>query len=358
MTDARTQALTSLDTNNLEEGFVFVYGTGDLCKSFSEFDNQRFLLDWNEVNQYIEKNKGKYICGYLGFHLNFEGQRGFTQDSFLATPRVVKKFSGIERSGVVSAPPCIDTSEIEESYIDLVQLALAWIGNTNRRATVAVNIPLDDNKDLSKVLLSAKKSGPYGRTFYFHSNDFSMAGHSPELLAEGTTSQFKTYKLSGTAPVEKGSDFLIHDQKLQNEHKSSASSVRSHLLELGHVEQQFPEVIELDHLSHLMSIFETTPRIGTSIVDCLKSIFPSGVRPKDEGLEFIKTNESVRRGAYYGLVGYISPSGHFEFSQVIRTYFDIAGAQFVWVGAAVTRDSTPQGEFEEITTKLKNFPVL
>ena len=107
-----------------------------------------------------------------------------------------------------------------------------------------------------------------------------------------------------------------------------------------------------------MSIFETKPKKGVGIGTCLKETLPSGAIPYRDGLKFLAETESTGRGAYYGLIGFIDPYGNFEFSQILRSYFIKNNKAHAWVGADITKDSSPEDEFIETGYKLKNLPKI
>ena len=83
--------------------------------------------------------------------------------------------------------------------------------------------------------------------------------------------------------------------------------------------------------------------------------------PKKRSCEILQNVESgVRRGIYSGVLGYLDVGGGGDFNVVIRTAIKIDDDQEddkedVWrigAGGAVTSQSTPQGEFEEMIAKF------
>ncbi|KAI4946521.1 hypothetical protein J4E91_007209 [Alternaria rosae] len=83
--------------------------------------------------------------------------------------------------------------------------------------------------------------------------------------------------------------------------------------------------------------------------------------PKKRSCEILQNVESgVRRGIYSGVLGYLDVGGGGDFNVVIRTAIKIDDDQDddkedVWrigAGGAVTSQSTPQGEFEEMIAKF------
>jgi para-aminobenzoate synthetase component 1 len=88
----------------------------------------------------------------------------------------------------------------------------------------------------------------------------------------------------------------------------------------------------------------------------LKATFPMGSMtgaPKKRVLKLIEQYEQTKRGIYSGAVGYITPSGDFDFNVVIRSMLYNAAAQYLsyLVGGGITFYSDPEKEYEECLLK-------
>ena len=88
--------------------------------------------------------------------------------------------------------------------------------------------------------------------------------------------------------------------------------------------------------------------------------------PKKRSCEILRTIEPTERSLYSGVVGYLDITGRSDWSVTIRTMFRWDDETFtpqnasepheVWhigAGGAVTILSTPEGEREEMETKLR-----
>ncbi len=105
-------------------------------------------------------------------------------------------------------------------------------------------------------------------------------------------------------------------------------------------------------------------RLGYSGVDVLAASLPPGSMtgaPKKRSCELLNTIEQGRRGLYSGVVGYMDVGGRGDWSVNIRCMFrwddESTAAEDQWyvgAGGAVTALSNPQGEREEMETKLFN----
>ena len=77
--------------------------------------------------------------------------------------------------------------------------------------------------------------------------------------------------------------------------------------------------------------------------------------PKIRAMELIDHYETTRRGLFSGSIGFIKPSGDFDFNVVIRSLQFNAQTKYLsyMVGSAITYDSDPEQEYEECLLKAK-----
>jgi len=95
----------------------------------------------------------------------------------------------------------------------------------------------------------------------------------------------------------------------------------------------------------------------TTFCKIIKALFPMGSMtgaPKIRSMEIIDQLESTRRGLFSGTVGYIDPSGDFDFNVVIRSIQYNANSHYlsVMAGGAITAGSKPESEYSETLVKL------
>lgn len=91
-------------------------------------------------------------------------------------------------------------------------------------------------------------------------------------------------------------------------------------------------------------------------VDAIRYSFPMGSMtgaPKIKVMELIEEYEDTRRGLFSGTVGYITPDGDFDFNVIIRSLFYNGDTAYLsyQTGGAITYDSDPQKEYEEMRLK-------
>jgi para-aminobenzoate synthetase component 1 len=77
--------------------------------------------------------------------------------------------------------------------------------------------------------------------------------------------------------------------------------------------------------------------------------------PKISAMKYIDQLEFFKRGWYSGSVGYIDPNGDFDFNVVIRSLLCDEDKKTLnyCAGGAITIDSIPEKEWDEIQVKTK-----
>jgi para-aminobenzoate synthetase component 1 len=75
--------------------------------------------------------------------------------------------------------------------------------------------------------------------------------------------------------------------------------------------------------------------------------------PKFKVMQLIETYEQARRELFSGTIGYVTPQGDMDFNVVIRSLFYNATTHYLsyHTGGAITFDSDPQKEWEEMRLK-------
>ena len=98
----------------------------------------------------------------------------------------------------------------------------------------------------------------------------------------------------------------------------------------------------------------------TVFTEILHALFPMGSMtgaPKKRALEIIDELEDFNRGLYAGSIGYIDPSGDFDFNVVIRSliYNQEKKRVSCGVGSAITITSDAEKEYNECLLKIEKL---
>lgn len=91
-------------------------------------------------------------------------------------------------------------------------------------------------------------------------------------------------------------------------------------------------------------------------IEAIKNTFPMGSMtgaPKLSAMKLIDDYEESKRGAYSGSLGYITPTGDFDFNVIIRSILYNATTKYLsfQVGSAITYQSDTEKEYEECLLK-------
>lgn len=220
--------------------------------------------------------------------------------------------------------------------------------------------PLAAFKELNKL-------SPAPFAAYYRYNDKYMMCASPEryLRKEGT--MLLSQPIKGTA--RRGGDpkhdnaiktQLRNDIKEQAENVMIVDLVRNDLArccEPGSVTvDELFGIYTFPQVHQMISTVSGSMRSGTSFTDAIRCSFPMGSMtgaPKHIVMQLIDKYERSRRELFSGSVGYIMPTGDFDFNVIIRSLFYNASARYLsyQTGGAITYDSNAAQEWEEMRLK-------
>lgn len=194
---------------------------------------------------------------------------------------------------------------------------------------------------------------------------------SPERFIQLKGSQLLSQPIKGTVKRSKDSmenrllkHQLLHDEKERAENVMIVDLVRNDFArsaETGTVKvEELFGIYEFENIIQMISTVSATKRSDVSALSALKNAFPMGSMtgaPKIKAMELIEHYEQSKRGLYSGAIGYMDPSGDFDFNVVIRTliYDSTSSYLSLHVGGAITYDSDPIKEWLETEIKAKSI---
>ncbi len=121
-------------------------------------------------------------------------------------------------------------------------------------------------------------------------------------------------------------------------------------------------IYSFEQVHHMISSVTGQLKPEVHFVDLLKNAFPMGSMtgaPKVMSMQLIEQYEKTKRGVYSGALGYITPTGDFDFNVVIRSIiYEEQGedSQLSFqVGGAIVYDSVPENEYKECLLKAKGL---
>ncbi|HTJ12151.1 MAG TPA: anthranilate synthase component I family protein [Dinghuibacter sp.] len=203
--------------------------------------------------------------------------------------------------------------------------------------------------------------------YYAFGNHF-LLGASPERYLQKRGGHLLSQPIKGTAarrPEDPAADRklkedLLTSPKERSENVMVVDLVRNDLSRVSaegsvHVSELFG-IYPFPQVYQMISSVEGTLEPGRKWVDALTAAFPMGSMtgaPKRRVMELIERYERTRRGLYSGAVGYIDPSGDFDFAVVIRSILYNRDRRYLSfsVGSAITAAADPVREYEECLLK-------
>jgi para-aminobenzoate synthetase component 1 len=206
---------------------------------------------------------------------------------------------------------------------------------------------------------------------YYRSNDQFMACASPERYLKKQGAKLISQPIKGTAKRSKDpvvdqelKKHLSQDEKERSENVMIVDLVRNDLSKVAQkasvkVDELFG-IYSYPGVHQMISTVSCALKENLNFSDALKASFPMGSMtgaPKFKAMQLIEDYENFSRSLYSGSVGYITPSGDFDFNVVIRSILYSGKNQYVSarVGSAITIHCDAEKEYTECLLKAENL---
>ncbi|AOT02700.1 chorismate-binding protein [Arthrobacter sp. U41] len=230
--------------------------------------------------------------------------------------------------------------------------------------------------DPREAYLALRRRNPAPFASYLRFGELTVASTSPErFLRIAADGGMRAEPIKGTRhrDADPARDALLR-QELESSPKDRAENIMivdllrndlSHFAVPGSVSVSRLCAIESYATVHQMvSTIDARLRPGMPRAEAVAACFPAGSMtgaPKVSTMAILDRLEGAPRGVYSGAIGYFSLNGATDLAVAIRTLVrtEQAGGRAglsLGVGGAITADSSPQEEYEEIRTKA--FGVL
>lgn len=221
--------------------------------------------------------------------------------------------------------------------------------------------------------LSSVSPTPFGA--FLRNNTHALMCASPERFLTKIGDKIFSQPIKGT--IKRGqsshedralSHSLYQSEKDRAENVMIVDLVRndlSHHAAKGSVQvDELFGIYSFAQVHQMISTISCTLAPGHPPSEAIKAAFPMGSMtgaPKLKAMELIEHFEETKRGLYSGAVGYISPTGDFDFNVVIRSLLYNKQKNYLsfFVGGAITILSDAEAEYNECNLKaeamLKTF---
>lgn len=216
--------------------------------------------------------------------------------------------------------------------------------------------------------LTALSPNPF--SCYYRYQDRYLLCASPERFLQKKGNTLRSQPIKGTIRrnLTHTEDDILLVQSLRESEKDKSENVMVVDLVRNDLSKVCKEgTVSVTELFGIYSFPQVHQMISTiegeldqqySFTDILKACFPMGSMtgaPKKRVMELIEQYEKTKRGLYSGAVGYISPTGDFDFNVVIRSILYNSSNQYLGyqVGGGITFYSEAEKEYEECLLKAE-----
>lgn len=275
--------------------------------------------------------------------------------------------------------PNVEIAEVfsnfsDEKYLKAINDIKEMIANgdfyqTNLTRKFFGEFNLSENSEFFALFKRLNEVSPANFSSFLRFDDNFVISASPELFLSAKNGEILSRPIKGTAPrCDEEEKDLENKNYLQKSDKEKAENlmivdlVRNDLSRVCKaksvkVENLF-KVNSYKTLHHLSSEISAQLDENFDIIDAFDAAFPPGSMtgaPKISAIMAASNLENVNRGVYSGAIGYFRGFEEMNFSVVIRTLVCQKNKFEFQVGGAITYDSKPEKELEEIFVKAKGI---
>jgi para-aminobenzoate synthetase component I len=225
----------------------------------------------------------------------------------------------------------------------------------------AIVDPLSVYKKLSSV-------SPNPFSALYRVDDKWLICASPERFLRKSGAKILSQPIKGTSKRELYNEIIDEQNRIQLQQSEKDKSENVMVVDL--VRNDLAKIceegtVQVDELFGVYSFPQVHQMISTisgtlmpeyNFADIIRATFPMGSMtgaPKLSVMELIEQYEKTKRGIFAGAVGYISPTGDFDFNVVIRSIMYNATTKYLsfQTGSGITFYSNPESEWEECLLK-------
>lgn len=302
--------------------------------------------------------KGKYSTQFIKAEkqYTFQHLEEIIENSYIETTK-----------NVSSAASSTYIATSKEKYIENVIESIESIKSGNIEKVVISGVTIKEvNKDFDLLNYFEKLCSqyPYVLVYLLHTTETGFwMGATPELLLQFSSKQLQTVSLAGTKSLRNNaSDMPWQQKEIDEQHL-----VTQHIQEC--FQQHFNEPLEISetktistgHLLHLRTDFKLQSQNGSlqkHYFSFLKALHPTpavGGSPKEKAIAHILKTETHERAYYTGYLGFINPQKVSNIFVNLRCLKYESDKLILFTGAGITKDSTPEKEWEEIQLKAETL---
>lgn len=176
---------------------------------------------------------------------------------------------------------------------------------------------------------------------------------TPEVLLEGSGTQWYTVALAGTMPWEE--EVVWSDKNLQEQRYVATYITEQLELFTKDFQETGPQTTRAGHLAHLRSDFHFTLEDDSKVGALIETLHPTPAvcgLPKSGAFQFILQNEHHKRSYYSGYLGPLNVGQHTHLFVTLRCMSIWEDVYQLYAGGGLLTDSDEEQEWQETETKL------
>ena len=387
--------LDNRNYNYSEPAFECLLATG--CKRSIEVNAGKA---YEELQKFYEVNRSTWLFGHFGYDLKNETEElnsghedhiGFS-DLYFFEPEMVLQLnakeliifcdSGAEEiyssiidqplfaAGTISKIPAIYNKIEKNIYINIIEKLRQHI---LRGDCYEINFCQEFFAEGTEIdplyiynQLANLSPNPFS-VFYKVIDRYCLCA-SPERYLKKTGDILFSQPVKGTSkrnPAnntedERSRDYLLQSPKEKSENVMVVDLVRndlSRICKAGSVKvDELFGLYSFPQVHQMISTVSGEIEDGFNWIDCIRATFPMGSMtgaPKKRVMELIEQYEQTRRGLFSGAIGYINPTGDFDFNVVIRSILYNETSKYIsfQTGSGITYYCNATLEYEECMLK-------
>ncbi|WP_104116294.1 aminodeoxychorismate synthase component I [Arthrobacter sp. B1805] len=270
--------------------------------------------------------------------------------------------------------PTFRTRDSREEYLAKIDLAKTEIadGNTYEVCLTTALSAHAENFDALQAYLRLRAVSPAPFAHFLRFPGFAVASTSPERflkLTAGGLMRAEPIKGTRGRSADPAADAaLLEDLRASAKDRAEnimivdllRNDLSHHALPGSVTVSRLCDIETYATVHQMVSTIDARLRPGSARAGVVASAFPAGSMtgaPKISTMDILDRLERTPRGPYSGAAGYFSLTGATDLAVVIRTLVvqeDDGGARLtLGVGGAITADSDPAEEWDEVRTKAR-----
>ena len=221
----------------------------------------------------------------------------------------------------------------------------------------------------SEVYIKLNEISKTPMSAFFKNKNLNLLSSSPERYIKRIKNRVVSQPIKGTSRRDQND---MVDSKLMNELEANIKERSENIMIVDLIRndlsrfsipgsvivKELCKVYPFKQVHQMISTVESKIKSNLSSSEIIKHTFPMGSMtgaPKVKAMNIIEDLEVSARGLYSGAMGYIKPSGDFDFNVVIRSLIYDTNTKYLsfHVGSAITSKSKISNEYDECLLKAE-----